>query len=212
MHTAHLLLQKIIEFAAMTPDKKDWHYEAIRHNPPRAIRYRQIEALMKAFLLDDGGQDLALITRSRYREGHDTIIEAFLSGNFIYVRNEETYAQLWEQMMQYVAKEENGLSETRDPSIAQLAFIFPKMMDYRQQLYEVMTFNSGWLEAGFASARYSIYITDAINKNLEGKEQELDQALCLFIDPKLRSYTMEELVQKFNYPTENLQEIDMDNM
>lgn len=212
MHTAHLLLQKIIEFVAMTPDKKDWHYEAIRHNPPREVRYRQIEALMKAFLLDDDGQDLALITRSRFREGHDTIIAAFLSGNFINVRSEETYAQLWEQMMQYVAKEENGLSETRGPSTDQLAFIFPKMMDYRQQLYDVMTFNSGWLEAGFASARYSIYLTDAINKNLEGKEQELDQALYMFIDPRQRSYTMEELVQKFNYPTENLHDIDMDHI
>lgn len=192
MPTAHLLLQKVIEFVAMSPNTT-WSYEAIRDNPPRAIRYRQIEALMKAFLLDDDGQDLALITRSRNGKGHDTIIGAFLSGNFIYVRNEETYAQLWEQMMQYVAANEKGLSETRGPSIAQLAFIFPKMMDYRQQLYKLMAFNSGWLEAGFASARYSIYITEAINKNLEGKEQELDQALCMFIDPKQRSYTMEEL-------------------
>lgn len=196
----------------MTPDQKDWHYEAIRHNPPREVRYRQIEALMKAFLLDDDGQDLALITRSRFREGHDTIIAAFLSGNFINVRSEETYAQLWEQMMQYVAAHEDGLKETRGPSNDQLAFIFPKMMRYRQKLYSVMTFNSGWLEAGFASARYSIYITDEINKNLVGKEQELDQALCVFIDPKQRSYTMEELVQKFNYPTENLHEIDMDHI
>lgn len=62
------------------------------------------------------------------------------------------------------------------------------------------------------SARFSIYMTDSISKNLEGKTDKLDDVLAWFVDPRERSYTMDELVKRFGYPKENLRDIDMEYM
>lgn len=195
MYTAQTLINTTLEFTEMTPNPAEWNRAALRDNPPREIRFRQIEALMKAFLPDAG-------THS---------IQSFLSGDFITARSEADYEKLWAYMCAYVKEVETEVEE-RPVSIAQLRFIFPKMLDYKRKLRSVTTFNSGWLEASLLSARFSIYMTDSISKNLEGKTDKLDDVLAWFVDPRERSYTMDELVKRFGYPKENLRDIDMEYM
>lgn len=209
MHTAHLLLQKVLEFMVMTPDDVNWYYDNLRHNKPREVRYRQIEALMKAFLLDDDGQDLAKIIYSPYAGEHHSIIRSFLGGNFIRVRDVQLYAKEWQYIMEYATERTGKRLKEHELSNQLVAYQFYDLMGYRRKLYEVMAFPSvRRIAAEVASFQYNILITETINKNLEGKDKELDEALCRLIDPKQRSYSMDELVTRFNYPTENLSEID----
>jgi hypothetical protein len=54
-------------------------------------------------------------------------------------------------------------------------------------------------------------LTNSISSNLKDKYNDLDRTLELFINPKELLFTEKELVEKFNFPTEDLHQIDMDN-
>jgi hypothetical protein len=45
------LLAKVLEFNAMTPNKEHWNEGALKNNPPRLIRLKQIQSLAQAFLI-----------------------------------------------------------------------------------------------------------------------------------------------------------------
>lgn len=45
------LLDKVLEFIEMTPNSNEWNLQSLKSNLPRQIRFRQIEALLNAFLL-----------------------------------------------------------------------------------------------------------------------------------------------------------------
>ncbi|MGZ3834290.1 MAG: hypothetical protein ACXVB0_12255, partial [Mucilaginibacter sp.] len=82
----------------------------------------------------------------------------------------------------------------------------------KRQIRNLLTFNSGWLEASSTTSLFSIFLTNSISNNLIGKYDELDKALELFINPKSLIFTEEELIAKFNFPTEDLSSIDADFM
>jgi hypothetical protein len=74
-----------------------------------------------------------------------------------------------------------------------------------------MDFNSGWLEAGSTFSMFHIMLTDSISSHLKGTYAELDQTIELFINPKNLVFTEKELIDTFQYPTDDLHQIDMDN-
>ena len=76
----------------------------------------------------------------------------------------------------------------------------------------MMTFHTTWIEAGTIPLRFSIYLTKSISENLAGKYDDLDKILGLLIDPNGLSFTEEELIADFNYPKEDLLDVDIDFM
>jgi hypothetical protein len=54
-------------------------------------------------------------------------------------------------------------------------------------------------------------LTNSISSNLENTFEELDQTLELFINPKKLQFTEQELIDKYNFPKEDLHQIDLDN-
>ncbi len=57
---------------------------------------------------------------------------------------------------------------------------------------------------------FSYIVTKSISDSMRMKVKELEVILCLFIDPFQRRFTMGELVKNFDYPEEDLFEIDLD--
>jgi hypothetical protein len=115
-------------------------------------------------------------------------------------------------MKDIVIRKGGDISDERQMHVMRLVMPYQTLVRYKRQLVELFKFNSGWIEASSYSSRFSIYLTDSITQNLEGKLSVLDRALELFINPKELAFTEEELVVKYKFPTENLREIDIDNM
>ncbi len=53
-----------------------------------------------------------------------------------------------------------------------------------------------------------VVVSNDISKKINC--EKLDRFLALIIDPKNKSFTKEELISKYHYPTEDLSEIDED--
>lgn len=192
------LLEKIQEFIAMTPDIKNWNYEALSNNMPRLIRLKQIGSLLKAFSLTN-------------HHDPDFIIEihAFLNGHFIMNRKLEVYQELLDFVKQFLHERDQEIK--RPISLMNVNFIYPKMLDFRKKLIEILSFNSSWMEASSPLSVFHILLTGAIGNNLVDKYNDLDKTLELIINPEKKVFTEQELIEHYNYPTEDLHEIDMDN-
>lgn len=206
------LLEKIFEFTAMTPDANQWNVSSLKANPPRQIRLRQIQSLINAFFGQEAKANLIDKTLALFQGDKKSLtISSVLSGDFIKNRSVEDYSELINLMQEIVRQKEGELQEDRPMHIMRLVIPYQSLVRYKRQLVELFAFNSGWLEASSYTSRFSIYLTDEITRNLEGKYSVLDRVLELFINPKGLIFSEEELVAKYKFPTENLLEIDMDN-
>lgn len=207
------LLEKIFEFTAMTPDANQWNVSSLKSNPSRQIRLRQIQSLINAFFGQETKASFIDKTIALFQGDKNSFtISSILSGDFIKNRSIVDYTELIKLMQETVKQKEGDVQEERLMHVMRLVMPYQRLVRYKRQLVELCTFNSGWLEASSYTSRFSIYLTDAITQNLEGKYPGLDRALELFINPKGLTFSEEELVAKFRFPTENLQEIDMENM
>ena len=63
---------------------------------------------------------------------------------------------------------------------------------------------------GLTSIKFTYWITDSISNNLLEKCTDLNKALELILNPKGLTFTEDVLIKKYNYPVDNLKEIDLD--
>ncbi|SEO10616.1 hypothetical protein [Mucilaginibacter sp. OK283] len=204
------LLDKVFEFVEMTPNPNEWNLRSLKSNPPRQIRFRQIDALLKAFFIEDPEIGLANKVKSIFFNQKRISIESLLNGGFLKERTIYDYANLARFINDFVKKRNENIDQSNTIGVEQLIFIFPQLLAFKRQLRNLLTFNSGWLEAGGVTSLFSIYLTSSISNNLIGKYDELNIVLELFINPKGLTFTEEELIAKFNFPTENLDALDAD--
>jgi hypothetical protein len=206
------LLNKILEFEVMTPSKGEWSLEALKSNPPRQIRLRQIISLINAFLTTLPNINYIAKEISLPLNNPKLLIESFLAGDFIQQKRIEDYASTIKFMKDFVKKTYFHYRESSIVDLLDLAFIFPELVDYKRRLQKILTFNEGWIEANSTAAQFSIQITSSISRHLESGCSDLDKALELLINPKGLYFTRGELINRFNFPSENLSEIDLDFM
>lgn len=202
------LLDNILEFVALTPSEMNWNYKSLNSNKPRLIRLQRIDSLLKAFSLIEN-KNLFEKTANYFNPDLKVEIKSVINGDFIKKRELEEFNELIEFAKQFLQK--NNYSNDRPIRIHELSFIYPKMVDYKIKLREIIGFNSGWLEASSTFSIFHIMLTNSISSNLKDRYNELDHTLELFINPKKIIFTEIELIEKFNFPTEDLHQIDMDN-
>ncbi len=204
-YTAIELLEKVFEFIAMTPEEKDWNIKKLQSNKPRQVRLQQIEALLFAFGLFEDNEGKGM---SASKSSVGNALNSLLYGDFINTLKEQHI----EEIDHYVTKHFNDPYFDRELSKGELRFIYQYMIKYRKQVYTMLRFNSGRLEAGGKMVQYAIRLTSTITDNLNGKTEELDKLLDLIINPNQLSFTEQELIERFQYPDADLIDIDLDNM
>ena len=193
------LLEKVFEFIAMTPEEKDWDIKKLQSNKPRQVRLQQIEALLFAFGLHEDNVEKGIFAS---KPSVGKALYSLLYGDFINTLKEHQIEQIDDYVPYFDRKISGG----------ELQFIYQYMIKYRKQVYTMLRFNSGWLEAGGKMAQYAIRLTSTITDNLNGKTEELDKLLDLIINPNQVSFTEQELIERFQYPDVDLIDIDLDNM
>ena len=211
-YTASTLIESILEFKSMTPDKNRWSLDALIDNPPRLLRLKEINALIDVFI----------------PELKDRILQAklvsVLTGDFLNLRNESLYTNLFVEMDNKIQELRSPYQRTKEELIEErqnrdgTAFIFGlswdngelksnylKLLNFKILLYDVKFYNSGTMELPYT--RYFHYrltqkISDSINI------EEINNFLQIVIDPKKRNYTKKELIENYNYPDEYIDEDD----
>lgn len=211
-YTAIDLLDKVLEFIAMTPDKSQWSVTALKSNPPRHIRLKQIESMLNAFFTIDINTRLIDNLELSLSGKPKISIQSFLSGEYIEQREISDYAETIKFIKEFVKTRSNYFDETRGICLEELVFIFSDLVDYKITLRNILSFNSGVLEASSIASRFSIYLTNSVSKNFVDKDSDLDKFLELLINPKGLIFTEDELISSFNYPKENIIDIDIEFM
>ena len=188
------LLEKILEFVAMTPETNLWTLNSLIDNQPRLIRLKQINSLLNAF----------------FSEKNETI-QSILSGKFLETQNIELFSELTNFIIKFVKSKSNFEIEDDEIYVDDLQMVYCELMQYKKVLRNLLTFNSGWLEASSVTAKFSICLTNSITENLINKYPALNETLEMLVNPKKLSFTEMQLINEYNFPTDDLYEIDIEN-
>jgi hypothetical protein len=197
--SAIYLLEKIIDFTSMTPNPEDWSFERQKYNDPRFIRMQQIRRLFWAF-----------IPELKSKEIRDDL-ENFYSGEFIVTRKIEDYQKLINAMDNTILKGDCGFASKERISLYDMQFNYGSLLNYYIKLNKLISHNDGIMEISYPFY-FSYIVTKNISKSLSSKARKIKSILALFIDPFNQKFTMEELIKDFDYPEENLLDIDLDWM
>jgi hypothetical protein len=201
------LMEKVIEFAKMTPNPALWKEGLLKESPPRYIRLRQINALIHAIFTQKPktffGKAKHLFATSRM-----PTVKTLLSGAFIKGRDVSAYEEFIALMKATVREKEGRLGETGEFDHKQLITVYQRLLQYKKQLMDLLLFNADEPTPSPIGLRYTVYLTNAVSDNFEGKYAMLDEALTLLLDPCKLSFSEEELQTEYNYPKEDLEEVD----
>ena len=206
-YTAVDLIEKVIEFTKMTPNPKLWNEGLLQESPPRYIRLRQINALTRALFTQRNSSFLGK-AKSILMLDRTPTIKALLSGSFIKGRNIRDYDSLIAMIKTTVRDHEGQLGETGEISHKHLIDVYQRLMRYKKQFMDLLHFNDGESTSAPIGLRFTVYVTDEVSRGFEGKHTILDEALGLLIDPNNLAFTEEELQAEYNYPKEDIREVD----
>lgn len=190
------LLRTVIEFTRMTPNPDDWSFKAQMYNDPRFIRLQRIQSFLIAFIPEIGYKD--------EREA----MEKFYSGEFIRFRKSEDYRELTDLMHNTILKSDFGNGPRREINLDALQFNYEDLLSFYSRMNR-LGYNGGIMEISYPYF-FSYIVTKSISDSMMLKVQELEEILSLFIDPFHQTFTLEELIGKFDYPEEDLIDTDID--
>ena len=194
--TGLTLIEKVLEFVAMTSDSSEWSFDKLKHNPPRYVRLQQLKVLLKLFI----PQASASIDIKWH-------IESVLNGNFILQNEIKQYDQLLNHMDNLIGLSKHPIEKIKEWTREDLKFNYQEIVKYKIKLNELLNMNNGIMEMSY-SYLYSGILTNKISREITFKT--LDNFLLLVIDPAQRTFTKEDLIRIYNYPKENIYYIDLE--
>lgn len=182
--TAHSLLLCFLELRRMSPDLKDWSEDQFKSNPPRLFRLLRLTSMFRAFGLPWDPQ-------------------TFIDGGFI-EPEDPRYASILGKLFKEIPKEEQPCDRGHE-----LPAFFRILFDYRARMDDVLSFSSGVMEA---SGLYLLAHLKAeeLNRVIWDNISFIDDLLLEFISPEGASFSVEQLIKGYGYPTADLSEIDDD--
>lgn len=199
-YTAFDLLDKVIDFTNMAPNSAEWSFEKQRENPPRLVRLQQIQALMEAF-----------VPGLKPNEDIGRRIGGFYSGDFIIHKPMEKYASLLEEIEKTILGSKFHNAKNSEISAFALKMNYRELLSYYLKLKAIMIFNSKYLDISYPYM-FPYIVTEDIFDAISSKVPPIIHLLTTFIDPETQRYREDELIYQYNYPTEDLFDVDLDWM
>ncbi len=178
--TAHDLLKAFLNLHGLSPNLSDWTEDELAWNPPRLIRLMRLKAMFLAFGIE---WDPVAFTEGK-------CVDTVLASDSI--RNQ--------------AKAELGIP-VQDLTVNQLRFLFLILYQHRKCVAAVLS--SGPDEAGGVFLLACKRIFD-IQQAIQTKIAPIDDLLAEMIDPRKRSFTINQLIQDYEYPADDLHQIECD--
>jgi hypothetical protein len=184
--TSRDLLQAFLDLRRLAPELDTWTEERLADNPPRLARLQQLVALFRAFGIP-----------------WDPV--AFVDGTFI--RPEDPRYDAILSRLKAEAVDGEKLEDRR--ARRQLPRFFSILFDYRTRLDDVLSFNSGVIEAS------GLYLlahrkADMQNQIIRNNLAAIEDTLTELISPAGAAFPRERLVREFGYPDVDVTDLDLD--
>jgi hypothetical protein len=208
--TAIDLLDKTIEFTTLVPGASLWKESALKENSPYLLRFRQIQSLIKAFFGQKAPTNFMQKAKALFTSEPSVTIQSLLSGAFIPIRDVEQYNSTAEFIKAIVKEKEPLVDMQPSINLDKLTLVYQYLIDYKKNLSALLLFNTGQLKEGSIASRFTGYITSSITEQVRGKYNQLDEALELLINPHGDTFTEEQLRSEYNYPAQDLREVEAD--
>jgi hypothetical protein len=194
--TALTILDKALEFESMTPEKSEWTLEKLKDNPPRLIRLQQLNVLLRLFL-PESFNEYEIVSG----------LDSLLQGQFILLREFSKYDSLFETMDSIITSSKHYPNKPNEWTLDELRHNYTDIIKFKKAINKVLNHNSGIMEISYPYL-YSVTLIDQLLKKLDTKN--IDEFLSLVIDPLGRTFDKAKLIQEYNYPTEDIYDIDLD--
>ena len=195
--TGITLLNKILEFKSNISDTKKWTLTDLQGDETNLVRFNQIQCLTKLFVPDVyTPNDLT------------TSIDSILNGDFINIREERIYKNLFLRMDKVITKSIDFLDKYKEWELHDLCFNYRDLVEYKIKLNMLLNFNIGIMEISYPYC-YSAIISGDISENI--KFNKLDKFLSTVIDPDNRIFSRDQLIKDYNYPKEDVYDMELEN-
>ena len=183
------LLSRFLELYTLSDNTAKWSMDSFVNNPPRLYRLQAIEALMKALQIN--------CTYQEFQYGEFLLGQKQLNQSVLIVKIKENYPTLFQT------------TNTDKKNQIDFQFMFEMLFGYRMQLQKLTSLRDSVLEYSEYN-RYPVLIIDTINNKLQADIEAIDNILAYLINPKEIHFSNQELIERYNYPIGNLNEIDSD--
>jgi hypothetical protein len=196
---AQKILKKYLEYICF------WKAEFGAKNPPSEVLQRQLIALMKA---------VDIYPTHTPKDKELPFFDYFSSGKFL-EQNTHTKAILEPILEKHVTKfiEESSHSRRLKGLLHRIDYarIYGRLLSYRIKIERLYIPPGIQLEGFGTFSRH--FCEHQIKKTLDALTEatkDIDEILCLLINPSQKNITEEKLISEFGYPTENLNSIATD--
>ncbi|OYU82644.1 MAG: hypothetical protein CFE24_14980 [Flavobacterium sp. BFFFF2] len=186
------LIDFICEFIEMTPEESEWSEEKQKSNPPRLIRLKRINALLKAYM------------------GNEIGLSEFISGDFVSLTPLDKFNQLRGHIEIYNKINGHHYDTNHRFYHADVSLIFKSIFKYKQKMESIFSHNCGWLIASGNLLEYYLHVISKINKSIKNEMEELNQVFKLIINPGNLTFSLIDLIENYGYPEDDLSEIDFE--
>lgn len=205
------LLKILFELKSMQSDISTWEDNFVASNPPRKIRLDRIKSILKS---------LEITSIESFFNFDFIVKDNYDKDRLIQIINEEREIVSGSEIDDYIKMLDHPISENRKgrlkikahPGGEGLSKFLQKLgkdcLRLEEVNYQYKNIYSNYLTVDIPS-----YITISIHKeNLEsfGNDSKSMKILEYLINPKSIQYSIKELEERFNYPKEDLDEIDLD--
>ena len=214
--TVQDLLIKFLEYRYL------WNSPSSLNSQSSKIRLQQIESLQNAFGLSKNHVNLLVqikygivgekeeLSRSKHIN-KITNIEYLYGAEFLHDRPEESNKEIEKIAYKKVRELFPKIPERLMEDKLHLSWMFNMLINFRQSAYE-LSYPEGDMDMGFSvGVYYSKHLMGKVKNEIIDNLQEIDETLCLILDPEKRRIPLETLKEKFNYPDANLEKIDMEH-
>lgn len=196
--TALTLLETAADVQQMLPRAGEIPFIELQRNTSYTVRVAQLKVLIPLFIPE--------IAEIQHIEDQ---LEAIDSGNFILRRDISVYSKLIEDMDAILEKSVPRFPKMQPWSILDIRNNFNYLKDYKEAVDKVLYYNAGILES-YYQFHHAILQVENSNRNIA--ITEINNFLSLCIDPSGCSFSKQYLIDNFNYPQEDIRDVDLENM
>lgn len=182
------ILSGYLDLKILVPSEKSWIENKLKDNPKGLYRFKALKSLFRAFNLGN--------------------IKTFEKGVFILKRNLKEYDVLIEKIKSDSVSK-SIFSKRSRLDLHALSRAFQILIEYRGILNEALQYNRGVMTASGIYA-FAYLKADQMNTIIYQNISAIDDILQLIISPSSKTISMEELINKFDYPEADLSESDDD--
>ncbi len=193
------LLDKYLDY------QTNWSSSHQLNSKPSKIRLEMLIALLKAFNIID--VDFSENNNTDYEE-ENSALELFSDGFFLEDRSAEENSEVINRIESFANKFYPVLFKLRQTY--SISWLFNNLLLFRTRIHE-FTIDSKGFDGGIDFAvQYGAFLQNNLQTVINENIKEIDELLCLMIDPTNKIITEKYLIDSFNYPDVNLETIDLD--